>query len=888
VTHWRPLAAFAAIFVFALVAGAFLADAVGGQNTTAAPGPQMQAGADAPIAVMAPIWVEANPPSDVNASVPEEVRGRADPVSSGVLVVQPTDETATPRPAGESGPIEVAEIDAIAQQARDEAADDPAMPEPGAGVPTSLDLSMNRDPSRLRFVDPCADAPNGTCPFGVAARVALALEDVDLQIAGFGFRGGMATDGIEISDRCPAGFVAGDFNIGFSSTSPVTIWFSYGNADTTREFQEQMVPASLPGEPEYERWVANVEADRIDGIHVLTSVRSCAVLDVEPGTFYTFASTFGRTADGRVVETTWMPVIDTRPLEGSLGRPPTSIVVRGGTDASVTLWQRDPDEHYRTVAWPIDNSQPDAPSCTDIEGELFIRDLWGIRHHDLGYAVFPIIPSVETPPPRVYDPQWGWRQRFDLSLREGRPYTLCTWEAHLGDGPFDEWEILEREQIEITTPNRHPITMSLVEVDVGDAPTAHSVSLSVPSGDFCDTRSALSASVTTDRAGPIPVDRTFCETRGVRPDSTAFAALSIDGTLADTLAIPLDASRGCERDGSAAACSTPLSEYFEATTEIPGSCETQCASVNTLVRVDYLPSNGRGTDRWLAAAPGTFEGSSVLEEDRGPAVDEFSSDLSPIPDRVDALLAYFEFSRPARYEIRLYSSSDDESCNPVVSGTGDGRTDIVIDGLCADTFYGLSDITLTDENGLTNRQPLGMGDLTAWTNGYASYLDVALRLHSVEDETAAIEHCRLLGEEYREHSSTGQVSDRCWEHLSVSPTSQFYLGNTLARPGGSGFCFRNPLSAYLEFAPPREDRPSLDAVHGADVPYRLHAVLELDPGCGADLSTNMVAYLFDEEFTIPLERLDDLGWSIFVEQDGLLWEFDFTRIDRGVGSRSHR
>lgn len=884
--HWWHIAAFAAVFVSAVVVGALAADAIDGDDAPTTSEPSVEAGTDEPLAVMAPIWVDVNPQSDAITSVPEDIQDTADARTTGLHVIQPTRGTETPRPAGEDGPVEVDEVDEIAQQAGEEASDRPAVLELGAATPASWTITGDRDPSRLRFVDPCASRLEGTCPFGIAARVALSFEGDDLQMAAYAFRGEIGSADPEVSDWCQPGFVAGDYNLEFLATAPVTIEFSYGTANTSRAFQQQTIAAPQPGQPEYERWVANVEGDRIDGIERSTAVRACAVLDLEPGTFYTFTPAIGHTDDGRVVESEWMPVVDTRPPAASLGRPPTSIVMRGGTDASINVWQRDPDDGYHTVVWPIDNSQPDAPSCGDIEEDLFFMRRWGMQHDDLGMAVFAIIPRVETQPSRVYDPQWGWRQRFDLSLREGRRYTLCVWEAHLGDQSFDQWEILQREQIEIVTPNLHPIAMTLTEVDVNDTSATHDIEISVQPAGFCDHRAARRAAVKIDHAGPISVNDTFCETLGLRPDPTAFVALYVDGHLANTLSIPLDTARGCERDGPDTACSTPLSEYFDATTEIPGSCSTQCASIDTRIRVDYLASNGQGADRWHVAAPGTFDAASP-EDDIGPAVDIFSLDLAPIPNRVEALLASFDLNRPSQFEIHAFAAGHNEACNVVASGSGEGRVDFVIDGLCPDTLYGLGEIVLTDAEGLTGRQYLNSEVQMTWTNGYASHLTGRLRLHSVEDEAAAIEYCRDLGN-YYEAVNTGVVSDRCWEQLSVSPGSQLYFGNALALASETDFCFSDTNSVYTTYAPRLDNRQALDAVHGEDVPYDLYAILELDPNCGAQIPSTAVAYVIDLEFTIPLARLDDLGWSVFAEEHGLLWEFDFSRSDRGIAHRLDR
>jgi hypothetical protein len=74
-------------------------------------------------------------------------------------------------------------------------------------------------------------------------------------------------------------------------------------------------------------------------------------------------------------------------------------------------------------------------------------------------------------------------------------------------------------------------------------------------------------------------------------------------------------------------------------------------------------------------------------------------------------------------------------------------------------------------------------------------------------------------------------------------------------------------------------------VHGEDVPYDLCISLDLDPNCGAQTRSTSLAYLIDLEFTIPLARLDDLGWSVFADEHGLLRELDFSRTERCIANR---
>ncbi|MCL1598379.1 MAG: hypothetical protein M3094_04285, partial [Actinomycetia bacterium] len=831
-----------------------------------------------PITIEVPIWVDSSPQFNDTDVVPAGVEALVGTPPVGLEVVQPEGDTGATRPAGDTGPVEVEEVDVIVAEAlHDEVADADSID------PSALNLVLERDASRDRFIDPCSAMAEGACPFGVPAMIALDFTNDGLGLVVQTFRGDAGLLDAHGNELCPPDFVAGEFNIAFQTTAPATIEFAYGTASRTRAFEQRTIPSPQPGQPEYERWIANMDAGLLDPNRSAMWVRTCAALDLDQGTIYTFTPVVARTDDGIVSELGWVPSLDTRPPAGSIGRPPTSIVTRGDGDAFVYVWSRNPDEGYQTVVWPIDTSQPDASSCSEIEDDLFFMRRWGMQHPDLGMAIFNVIPIVERTPPRVYSSEWSWRQRFDLSLREGRVYTLCTWEARLGEQSFDQWEILEREQQEIVTPNRHPIVVTLTEADVSGASTRHTVEARLNPRSFCDTRAPQRATVEAVTPGMAQMRQIFCETRGIAPDPTAFVDLYVDDERTSTVAMPLRTDRGCKINGPDLLCSNTFSEYFDASAEIPGSCDTQCAFVDVRIRVDYLSSNGEGSDRWLRGAPGTFT-AAPPPPDSGPAVDIFDVELTTVPGRVDALETSFTVDRPVTFELEVLASGRNEPCNQIVSGTGDGRITVVAEGLCADTLYTLGEITLTDAAGVTNRQYLSSEVRAIWTYGYASDFNLDLRFHSVDDEAVAVEHCRTADRTYGGVSG-GLVGDRCWENLAVSPASRISIGNTSAIPFDRYVCPGDVSSVYSAFAPALDNRPQRVAVHGEDVPIDIYIILNFDPSCGNDPQEQLPVSIIDLDVTVTLEDLDDIGWGAFLEVDGILWEIYVGRVDRGIAHR---
>jgi hypothetical protein len=550
-----------------------------------------------------------------------------------------------------------------------------------------------------------------------------------------------------------------------------------------------------------------------------------------------------------------------------------SIITRGDSHVTATVRIRNPADGYRSIAWPIDTSEPDAPSCTDIEQDVVDGTLtW---HPDVGRnAVAPVL-TAEDPPPRAYDPQWSWRQVFDLPLREGRTYTLCAWEVFRGDHTFGRLEVLEREQVEIVTLNRHPVRISLVEIAADGTPPAPSVSVSVVNGNYC----ADDRFTTVTDVGPDPhtVWRPFCETLGFDSDSVAFIATVVAPDILDTIAVPLHPAQGCEADETDPTCFSAFSEYFATSSSTQDSCEYWCGTVTTRFRVDYLPSNGHGSDRWHVTEPGTFTG--VDPGSGHPDVNFSTMELAPVPDRTDALQASFELSRPSTYELHISPRSRSDGCGEaVISGEGESHVEVTFEDLCPNTMYLYDSIDLEDAAGETWTQPLTGKARGAWTNGYASYLDMSLRLRHV-DEAVAVAYCRELDEAY-----AADIDDRCWEQIGISPASRISMGGTPATAADPTACVGSGASISRWFAPALANRHARVALHGDAVLYDIHAILEMSPHCGSSLPGGAFHSVLDYHFHTPITDLDE-PQRFVAEEHGIAWEIELKRTDRGIANR---
>jgi len=826
---------------------------------------------------------------------PPEADPDAAAQDAGIQVLRPPSGEPTDHPETEEqpfdfdvGPVPIEDIEA---EAAEQQADEPSVEEliPTEDVPDGVRAAIAGRPIQLpvRFADPCSLFVEGACPVGIPAIVVIGAPQLELQLGANVRRGevGKTADGTE---SCQEGFVEGEFNIWIATTIPSRIDIQYRQSLPQGSHTQITQLAPGPGDPEYDRWVEYQSNGEFDDVNVWTWFRTCMVLDLEPDVFYEFDPITVTSPDGQVVTYPRPRTLSTVTPGETIGKPPPTFVFGDDSHLIVHVWKKSRAEGHRAYVWPIDLSDPDAPSCSDVEADVFVEGGHiGTSHPDFRVAAVPRDSHPATPH-EIYDSEYTELQRFDMDLREGRTYTLCVWETRLGTASFDEWEILGRDQYDVVTPNSHPIVMNLVRAGVRGGSSPHDIHVYAENHDYCDSRGpVLNATVEDVGEGTRIVREVFCESWGLPLDDFAFTRITVDNQLADVLAIPLDGLTNCGPGSADPACAIRVSEYITHTVEVPGSCDDDCAWADLKFRLDYLPSNGQGSESWGVGPAGTFVGMEPREV-AGPDVDIFSMTLDPVDDRVDQMKATFVLKSPSDYVIKAVATvpdrDGDESCNSTNSGSGEGLVEVIFEGMCADNQYALTSIVLTDAEGNTTERDLRGTVAPVWTNGYASFFRTNVFMTFLDEQAAA---ARCAEADSQSGFSRGADED-CWNHLGVANDSPVTIGGAQVYPLQFPGCVSPNGSASALFAAPPvagNPPPSRAIVVGDLVAIDFQFAVYVLPDCGSGGRSPAIFELLEIHRDEPLESLNpDLIYTFPVD-DGIEWQVRVRRTDAGIANR---
>jgi hypothetical protein len=846
-----------------------------------------------PVDVVSAYWADTSASAD-QALPPPEVDPAAAAEGTGIQVLRPPSGERTDHPENEeqpfdfdAGPVPVEDIEAeAAERAEDEPDTDelPTNQEAAGPLAATIDRHIELP---TRFADPCAIFAEGACPFGLPARVLIGARQQTLRLATTVYPGevGRAENGTQ---GCPADFVEGEFNMWVATTIPSSLKVTYNQSLPPGLFTTSIVPVPGSGDPEYDRWVENQSNGEFDETKTWTWFRRCLVLDLDPDVFYEFDPITVTSIDGQVVTHGKILSISTVPPGETIGKPPPTFAYADGSDLTVHVWKKSIDDGYRSYVWPIDLSDPEPASCSEVEDELF-ADGGGIgtSHPDFRIAAVPHDARTATPH-EIYDSEYTSIQRFDMALREGRTYTVCIWEARLGTASFDEWEILDRDQYDVATPNSHPLVMNLVRAGIRGDSTPREIHVYAENHDYCDVRGpVLNATVENVGEGTKIVREVFCESWGLPLDDYAFTRITVDDEVADVFAIPLDGLTNCGAGTSDPGCDIRVSEYIEHAVEVPGTCDPDCAWADLKFRLDYLPSNGAGADTWRIGPAGTFDGMEPTEV-AGPDVDIFSLALEPVDDRVDQMRATFLLKVPSEYTITAIAPvpmrDGNTSCNSTRSGSGEGLVEIVMDGMCPDTLYVLESITMTDGDGITTERNLFGTIARVWTNGYASRLRTEISMILTDQQEAAT-HC---AETDSQNGFSRGADEDCWNHFEVPTTSPVTVGGAEAYAINFPSCV-SPLgarSAPFAAPPVNRNQPTTGAVVLGDlVGIDYQFAVYVSPGCDSGGRSSGLFRLLEVHREVPFDLVNRGLLYTFPSRDGIEWSVHVSRTDEGIANR---
>jgi len=436
----------AAIFILVTIGAVFATDALTSDNGSDEPAAEtaatagsaetdspstteavdMDADVPVPVEVVPAYYVETSSDAD-DPLPPPETDPEATAQDAGIQVLRPPSGEPTDHPETEeqpfdfdAGPVPIEDIEA---ETAEQQADEPGVEElvPDQDVPEGVRAAVVARPIQLpaRFADPCALFVEGACPVGIPAVVVIGQAHLELQLGANVRRGevGKTADGTE---SCQEGFVEGEYNLWIATTIPSRIDVEYRQSlpQGSTTMITQLAPG--PGDPEYDRWIEYQSNGEFDDVNVWTWFRTCMVLDLEPDVFYEFDPITVTSPDGQVVTYPRPRTISTVTPGETIGKPPPTFVFGDDSHLIVHVWKKSRADGHRAFVWPIDLSEAEPASCSDVEADLFAEGgRIGTSHPDFRVAAVPRDPHPATPH-EIYDSEYTELQRFDMDLREGR------------------------------------------------------------------------------------------------------------------------------------------------------------------------------------------------------------------------------------------------------------------------------------------------------------------------------------------------------------------------------------------------------------------------------------------------------------------------------------
>jgi len=522
----------------------------------------------------------------------------------------------------------------------------------------------------FRFLDLCADDGGlPGCPLGIGGTV-LAPLGGGLDSLGDFRLGSDIRSVFDVRNNCEAHYPAAE------DEHPLFVWANHPavfeityNWSARRDLTETVTVSNADFEhPEFLRFTE----DAVEG-RLASSAwpRECFLLTEIPVTLSSGDSTFtgNYTVEVNATSFTGETASETYAFNtGTRARPPTYFWDRDDHSLDVLV----PKKSDQSVGVSVIHESA-ATACADFEA-----DGWDfsrvIPAEESGYLFPGLSDPIDQGPDWPYDSAYTRRETINVvDLEEGTAYLICIWWFETAERSFDGSDIVERETMWVTTPNRLTASVLARSVDNFTSRTLSADSYELGFSCASDPRSLTfpPREMIIHEHLEIPGAPVLCEYSGREIRIPTIGHFVTPGGTRQNFALALDPTspRGFQ-----------TFEVELSTTEEPGPTLTFNAY--------FTQGSDSGGNHWQFGTPRVFE-PLPDEPEELPAeirIDNFASGVDP--DGRDGIRVTAQFDRPVHLSASLLGDPCLTGPEPSYTLAGFSPTyDFRLDGLCLRTRY---------------------------------------------------------------------------------------------------------------------------------------------------------------------------------------------------------
>ncbi|MDZ7677516.1 MAG: hypothetical protein U5K29_03075 [Acidimicrobiales bacterium] len=699
----------------------------------------------------------------------------------------------------------------------------------------SLGIDFPRD--RFRFLDPCADEPDDSCPEGVGGTITL-------------LGGGDPPDPLDISAqfytsvtsslelRCPNLGVDDDgvYRPLFASNNPADFTIRYW--ETGDPSTERTINMSTP-DAEVDWWTDRRSAGDEVWANPHGGVHNCPEFaDLVPGRHMAFEI---HGIDPLGTEDTVRVFMETPDGVGGETNRPIKFTPQTRRDRPdyglLSVPYDDRTEMVYMASIPKNGPRGTDLNCTDIEGDILDgRHRSDVSLVDIRHGVLVRARDSEL------DPSLNRVLLGSLYPEEGTTYELCAWVAEEAERSFDRPTVVERESFIVRSPRRLRIRIFIGGGHLHQA--LEPLDLRVEAANW-DSGRGSSFPREAMGAGPLELDLPVLMTGSGSMKVPSTTLLEVTGPTGATVLTeiptrtqcPLFFPIGCPREGT--------SEYD---IQIPGRvrntglCGSSFGSCDPPSEQTYIgnlrilverhsgpagpPTGDPLDDGWQVRPTGSFAGAEPAEPPADPQFDSAGSSLEAIPGDPPGMRAQLEFDRPVRIvEATPFMNLIADCGAGDTQSTTDHRSTVTLtwDELCYEGAYSIGFLAVDEEGNEIDRRTHIEGAPTGdpgW--GYLvlpgfdiEEFSVQVTVHQLGDGIRPQSLSLSVGGVPTGRFIAAGLPPRCT--TDAVPISSY--GRTVRNDGGRPISWGDPVNVYLSISG-RGDPPEC----GAD---RLHVAGEM-------------------------------------------------------------